>query len=329
VTAAPGHGTIAGVLLLTLLGGCVDRTLAERELQSLQARMRMGVGDIGAPQYESAAREASLPETARKFRPGDRFVYSDGRIETVVAAEGVLVVWNEGGGQSRTATVNPAFPYFTRTTGRYDRVAEVGGDHPGGLWPLGGGAVQGYNAIVERTERQTGETQLFRSRRECAVQAPATVETPLGPFTAMPVDCRYFSGRRLNPRGTYRYDMVPSLGYWVRHVETDERGVIEREIYLLAIEPGPWLESRSRRRIGELLRSVLETAPSGEVVRFDDRRDGLSGYVMATATFEYPDAPGRFCRAYSLTIATGDDAAVDYPGTSCRIDGRWALPDGF
>jgi hypothetical protein len=314
---------------MSLLGGCVDRTMAERELESLQARMRMGVGDIGTPRDASAVREAALPEGARAFRPGDRFVYSDGRTETVDAAEGMLVVWDEGGGQSRTATVNPAFPYFTRTTGRYDRAAEIGGDHPAGIWPLGGGRVQGYNAVVQRTERETGATQIFRSRLECAVEAPASVDTPLGPYTALPVDCRYFSGRRLNPRGTHRYDMVPSLGHWVRHVETDERGVIEREIYLLAIEPGPWLGSGPRRQLGELLRTVLEAAPSGEVVPFDDRRDGLSGYVMATATFENPDAPGQFCRAYSLTIASGDAPAFDYPGTSCRMGGSWVLPDGF
>ena len=330
MTQRRGVAGLAATLLLALLGGCANTgSVAQRELQSLQARMRMGVGDLGPRQEAATARETAPPAEARQHRLGDRFLYSDGRVEVVTAVEGMTVTWDEGDGQSRTATFNPAFPYFTRTTGRYDRVVEIGGDPPEGLWPLGGQAVQGYNAVILRTERATEAAERFRSRRECATQAPTTIDTPLGRYTALPVECRVFSGQRLSPRGTERFDMVPALGHFVRKVETDRRGVVASEVFLMGIEPGPWLGDAARRRLGEILRPVLEQQASGEVAPFVFPNAALSGYVMATATFADPAAPGRFCRAYAITIADAAGVATDYPGTSCRVDGRWTLPKGF
>ncbi len=320
----------AGLLLVGLLAACAEGSVADRELQSLQARMRMGVGDLGPRQELAATKMAALPAEARRHRVGDRLLYSDGRVEVVTAAEGLVVTFDEGMGQSRTQTVNPAFPFFSRTTGRYDRLAEIGGDPPEGLWPLGRQGVQGYNAVVLRTERETGQAQRFRSRLECETRAPATIETPLGRFSTLPVECRVFSGRRLTPRGSERFDMVPALGHFVRHVETDQGGVVEREVYLLGIEPGPWLDGPARRRLGEQLRAVLERQPSGEVVPFADRASGLTGFMMAAATFADPARPGEFCRAYTITLAAAAGVeATDYPGRSCRIAGSWRLPEGF
>lgn len=323
-----GRGA-AGLLLLTALGACAQGGLAERELQSLEARMRMGIGDLGTPQDEAAARAAELPTEARLNRPGDRYVYSDERVEVVRAVEGLVVVWDEGPDELRTATVNPLFPFFRRETSRYDRVAEVGGDPPAGLWPLGGDQVRAYNSVVSRTDRRTGEVARFPARRECAFEAPTTADTPLGRYTTLPVICRSFAGRRLTPSGSIRFDLVPALGHWVRMIETTARGAPGPEVYLLGIEPGSWLGDEARRQLGQALRRLLEERPSGEMVSVDLSSNDLSGYLMAAATYESTAVPGRYCRAYTITIADPAGRAVDYPGTSCRIRGEWRLPAGF
>lgn len=74
---------------------------------------------------------------------------------------------------------------------------------------------------------------------------------------------------------------------------------------------------------------MLEQQASGDVAPFVFPQVQLSGFVMATATFSDPATLGRFCRAYTITIADAAGIATDYPGTSCRVNGSWTLPEGF
>ena len=317
------------VLLLMLAVGCADRETVRLELESAQARARVGIGDRGAPQEQDALRTAELPAAARRYRLGDRFLYSDGVVHEVVEVEGQVVTLDEGNDRRRVASFNPVFPVWREHSRRYARVAEIGGDAPAGLWPLGGQPRQAYNVVVLRTERETGETRRFGSRLECDSPAQVTVEGPLGAYAAVPVTCRYFSGRRLNQTRVRRFDMVPALGHWVRYVETDLRGEVRVERDLIGIEPGPWLGPRARQLLGERLRTVLENRPSGEPVAFTDAANGIDGLVMATATFADPAGGSAVCRSYTLTIAEGDGPATDYPGRSCRSSNGWVLPEGF
>lgn len=325
----PGYERLLATALLVTVGACADRETVRLELESAQARARVGIGDLGPAQEEAALRQAELPPTARRYRVGDRFLYDADEVHEVVEVEGQIVVWDEGGGRQRVTSFNPAFPALREDTSRYERVATIGGDAPDGLWPLGGQPRQAYNVVVMRTDRESGETRRFGSRLECDSPAAVTVDGPLGPDAVVPVTCRYFSGGRLNQSQVRRYDMVPALGHWVRYVETDVGGNLRHQSELLGIEPGPWLEPVARQRLGTLLREVLEERGSGEAVPFADRASGLAGLMMATATF-VDDAGGvAVCRSYTLTIAESDGAATDYPGRSCRGADGWALPAGF
>ena len=322
----PRFERLLAVALLALATACADRETVRLELESAQARARVGLGDRGAAQDEAALRQAQLPTTARRYRVGDRFRYSDEEVHVVTEVEGQVVAWDDGNGRQRVATFNPMFPAWRDDSRRFTRLAEIGGDAPDGLWPLGGQPRQAYNVVVMRTDRESGETRRFGSRLECDSPPAVTVEGPLGPDSVVPVSCRYFSGRRLNQSQVRRYDMVPALGHWVRYVETDIRGTLRRESELLGIEPGPWLDPQARRRLGALLREVLEERASGEAVPYADRASGLEGLMMATATFV---GDATVCRSYTLTIAEPDGAATDYPGRSCRGADGWALPPGF
>ncbi len=325
----PGRARLLAVALLASVSACADRETVRLELESAQARARVGIGDLGPAQDEAELRQAELPPTARRYRIGDRFRYDTEEVHEVTEVEGQIVVWDEGGGRQRVTTFNPAFPALREVSRRYDREARIGGDAPDGLWPLGGQPRQSYNVAVMRTDRESGETRRFGSRLECDSPAAVTVDGPLGPDAVVPVTCRYFSGRRLNQSQVRRYDMVPALGHWVRYVETDIRGNLRHESALLGIEPGAWLDPAARRRLGALLREVLEERVSGEVVPFTDRSSGLEGLMMATATFVGDAGGGAVCRSYTLTIAEGDGAATDYPGRGCRGADGWALPPGF
>ena len=317
------------VLLFVAAVGCADREAVRLELESVQARARVGFGDRGAAQEQDALRDAELPAAARRYRVGDRFFYSDGAVHEVVEVEGQVVTFDEGDGRLRVASFNPVFPAWREDSRRYARVADIGGDAPAGLWPLGGQPRQAYNVMVLRTDRETGEIRRFGSRLECDSPAQVTVEGPLGAYAAVPVTCRYFSGRRLNQTRVRRFDMVPALGHWVRYVETDLRGEVRTLRDLIGIEPGPWLGPGARQLLGERLRTVLENRPSGEPSAFADAANGLEGLVMATATFADPEGGRAVCRSYSLTIADGAGAATDYPGRSCRSSNGWVLPEGF
>jgi surface antigen len=316
------------VSLLVLAAACADSETVRLELKSAQERARVGFGDRGEPQEEAALRAAELPAAARRYRVGDRFLYSDETVYEVVEVDGQIVAFDDGNGRYRVASFNPVFPDWRLDSRRYVRIAEIGGDEPAGLWPLGGQPRQAYNVVVLRTDRETSETRRFGSRLECDSPAPVTVEGPLGAYAAVPVTCRYFSGRRLNQTRVRRYDMVPELGHWVRYVETELDGEVRIQRELVGIEPGPWLEPAVRQRLGERLRTVLETRPSGEPVAFTDA-SGLEGLIMATGTFTDPVEIDRLCRSYTLTIADGDGTATDYPGRSCRTAQGWSLPDGF
>lgn len=316
---------------LPLLVACTDRAAIDAEMASVQARMRLGLGDLGPEQSEAQARSRDRPAGARRFLPGDRFHYVGGVTHEVAEVDGLVVVWNEGPDRRRVATLNPAFPPFLVETpgGRY--VREIGGDAPEGLFPLGQPR-QNYNirrqAVV--VDEETGEPQppsvaLFRY--ECDARPPATVDGPLGPQGVVPVACRYFSGTRMSQRAVQTYDMAPELGYWVRFTETDLRGEVRRQVWLTGIEPGGWLRPATKARLGSRLREVLEHRPSGAAVPFTDTPSGLSGFFMTTATFALPDE--RFCRAFVITVIGAGDVPIDYPGQSCREGGRWQLWDGF
>ena len=67
---------------------------------------------------------------------------------------------------------------------------------------------------------------------------------------------------------------------------------------------------------------ALETAPTGQVVRWQNPDNGNSGYVRPTRTYQ---TAGQYCREYQQTVIIGGREEQAF-GKACRQpDGQWKV----
>jgi surface antigen len=72
---------------------------------------------------------------------------------------------------------------------------------------------------------------------------------------------------------------------------------------------------------------VLESEPTGSVIRWSNPETGNGGRITVTRTYFQPD--GTPCREYTRTTETASGTQDRETGTGCRdADGRWALTEG-
>jgi hypothetical protein len=98
----------------------------------------------------AAAAVFTAPAELPRYQPGDAFVFSDGRVERVIAdsGKGMRVSWSDLSGPSYRRSRNFVVPVLEWRSGRGSGKREVRGN-PDSLWPISKSRSARFRVITE------------------------------------------------------------------------------------------------------------------------------------------------------------------------------------
>lgn len=261
--------------------------------------------DIGAVQVDNAG----LPP---EYDAGDTYIWSNGRVETVVRAAGNKLFWQTNDGVRFTADRNFLIPPSSwtgpRGTGEADALLEAPAP-----WPL-----TEDSPLIFTVDESGGLAGWL-----CEAVGTERVSVPAGHFNAVVLACE----RDPAPPGEWVrriWFYAPAVRHYVARTDTmaDGSQISEK---LVGIRPGaedwpPAVRAGLRRAIQDALRDLAAGKKSlwtSTVV--EEEFEIRPGPVRKT-----PD--GR-CRVFKLT-ARGTQNARAYPALACTVgnSGRWKIP---
>ena len=168
------------------------------------------------------------------YEPGTAFIYTGGRVETVVENREDEVVWATRGGREYVRAKNIALPITQWTIG--DRTGErrYYGD-PDGIWPPRPGARSRFRVVTDID--RDGEISRSFQYWNCQVGEAEPVELPNGEFDAMPIRCDRFSTNTMSFLERRTWWWSQDVGHYVRREYRDLRDADVSEIRLCAVLP--------------------------------------------------------------------------------------------
>jgi hypothetical protein len=258
------------------------------------------------------------------YEPGDSFVYSDGRVETVVSVDGGKVRW-----QSNRGTIFTAYRDFVRPWASWVSAGQRGqtmlGAERGMLWPLKPGKKTSFSArtIVQISDRPDNISESVE-QWHCRVEKVERISVVAGTFNTLKVVCRR-AARESAPQLTRVWYYAPRIRHYVRlndFYEVEER---DRHVELVAIQPGSrgWPPA-ARAGLDWALQHALESMSSEEQIEWSSSAVETRVTIKPRPLFERGD--GKTCRNF-VQIWADKKVRHSYPGTACReAEGRWQVP---
>jgi peptidoglycan hydrolase-like protein with peptidoglycan-binding domain len=271
-------------------------------------------GDLGL------ASKMALPV----YAPGDTFVYSDGRTETVTEIDGEQVHWRSSDGTVLTTYRNFILPTIRRDTDLISEqtTVDVG---PGALWPLKAGREVSFTANTEVAHKTRSSPRVVSaSRWHCLVEAPRTVSVAAGTFDALRVVCRTSTPSAQGPTERVWF-YAPRIRHYVRRQERFESPGSGADVELIAVqlEDKGWPPA-ARAGLGWALQEALETKSDGQSIEWDSSGVDDKVTIKPTAALSERDSP--HCRTFEQTVRSGAGKRI-YPGKACRnASGQWLIP---
>ncbi len=263
------------------------------------------------------------------YAPGDTFVYSDGRIETVAEIDGEQVHWRSNDGTVLTAYRNFILPAIRRDTDLISEqtTVDVG---PGALWPLKAGREISFTANTEAAHKTRPSPRGgSASRWHCLVEAPRTVSVAAGTFDALRVVCRTSTPSAQEPTERVWY-YAPRIRHYVRRQERfdslgSETPGSETDVELVAVHlQGKGWPPAARAGLGWALQEALETKSDGQSIEWGSSGVDAKVTIKPTAALSEDDSP--YCRTFEQTVRSGAGERI-YPGKACRsASGQWLIP---
>lgn len=155
------------------------------------------------------AAAVALPD----YQPDDAFIFSDGRVERVVAVDGDTVTWSGLGASRYRRSRNPVAPIlgwsFAGGTGR--RVIGAGA---AALWPLAPGRSARFSVMSEVSHGRQARRSI--GLWSCRVGDPASTTVPAGTFATLPIDCERYSAATMRLAERVHWDWSDEVGHYVR-----------------------------------------------------------------------------------------------------------------
>ncbi len=285
--------------------------------------------DIAAPSTSgvepSDEAPTSLPgDIEPAYSRGDAYVYSDGRVETVDAVDGDVVIWRTREDMRYRASRNFVLPQTGwRSGGRVGQRRLTAS--AGTLWPLSvGRRVQFSAAAVLMRDSDRQDQTKWRETWDCEVAAVETVAVPAGRFDTFKLVCF----RQTDPAGiAWRrvWYYAPAVRHYVRRIDSYADDTPPRVVDLVAVRLGGagWPPA-ARTGLEWALADGLDNRVDGE--EFTWQSSAVDGDVRIEIGTTSRNADGAACRSYVqvLTTAAGERR---YPALACRDSGgAWNVP---
>jgi len=258
------------------------------------------------------------------YEPGDSFVYSDGRVETVVSVDGDKVRW-----QSNRGTIFTAYRDFVLPRASWVSAGQRGqtmvGTERGRLWPLKPGKETSFSArtIVQIRDRPDNTSE-STEQWHCQVEKVERISVVAGTFNTLKVVCRR-PARESALELTRVWYYAPRVRHYVRLNDFYEVEGRDRHVELVAIQPGGrgWPPA-ARAGLDWALQHALESMSSEEQIEWSSSAVETRVTIKPHVLFERGD--GKTCRNF-VQIWADKRVRHSYPGTACReAEGRWQVP---
>jgi len=203
-----------------------------------------------------AAAALPAPIALPQYEPGDSFVYSDGRVERVIAAKGDRLTWAGLSGASYRRSRNFVVPVLQWRSGRGTGTREVRGD-PDALWPFGKSRSARFRVITETRANPQSAKKRSVSLWVCKTGKAKAFAVPAGTYDTIPVKCDRYSPTTMRLLEQREWDYAPELGHYVRRVTVNYLRGTTRTAELVAFLSGP---AASKARLTALSRNAKAAA---------------------------------------------------------------------
>ena len=200
----------------------------------------------------AAAAGLADPVALPQYAPGDAFVFSDGRIERVVAARGESLTWAGLSGASYQRSRNFIVPVLRWRSGRGIGTRQVRGN-PDALWPIGTSKSARFRVITETRANPQAASKRSVSLWVCNAGKWKTFTVAAGTFATIPVKCDRYSSTTMRLLERREWDYAPDLGHYIRRVTVNYLRGTTRAVELVAALSGP---AASKARLTALSRSA-------------------------------------------------------------------------
>ena len=257
------------------------------------------------------------------YETGNTFVYSDGRVDTVVGLKGDMVRWRRNDGTKFTADRNFLLPWAYWQSQTESGTQTLDGE-PGALWPRASG--QEVSFSVDSVVQQGGSGALTKSmeRWRCRLAGERKVTVMAGTFDTLKLICNRAASTSAPALERVWY-YAPSIQHFVRLENRSQVAGESNETELVTIRPGGegW-PPIARAALSRAVEQALETVSNGREAPW--RSSGVDTRVSIKPTSRFESGDGRVCRTF-LQTWSGKEGERSYPGAACRdSSGHWRIP---
>lgn len=303
-----------------------------RITRSVLARLT-GSADTAGPANADGEAEAG-PATAEgmalgpapAYAVGDRYVYADGDVRTVLSVDGDKVYWQSNKNGHSVVDSNflvPSLSWVSSETSGKRTLNDATAD----LWPHDSHAEIAFSttAMVEHKTRPDSGTMLNESWR-CRVEGERQLSVRAGDFQTRQITC----DGRAEPDGTSVqriWHYAPEIRHYVLYEEIDQSRQLTQRSELLAIVPSTveW-PPVARAGLGWALEHALETAAPGERTTWTSSAAEIEVTIVPGQPAAGGDGDAETCRNFVQIWSQPGNERV-YPGLTCRQPtGRWQVP---
>ncbi len=296
-----------------------------RRLESRKPAAKPGPGrqpglDTVAADPMSAAEIGDPPI----YEAGSTYVYSDGRVDSVVGLKGDTVRWQRNDGTKFTSYRNFLLPWIYWQTEAGSGKWTVDGK-PWALWPRESGQEIAFSATaVEQRAGRPGSLTKSAEDWRCRLDGRKRVTVVAGTFDTIKLVCERAASEWTMARSLVWY-YAPSIQHYVRLEDRESTERAPKQTELVTIRPGGtgW-PPIARAALSRAVEQALETVSNGKATPW--RSSGVDTRVTIRPTSRFKSGEGRLCRTFLQTWSDAQGRR-SYPGAACRDDaGRWRIP---
>jgi hypothetical protein len=160
-----------------------------------------------------AASAAPLP----RYELQDTFIYDNGRVEQLVAADGERLTWSTFAGRHYVRDRNFMVPLLQWETGESKGTRQASPEVHS-LWPLKPGKRTRFRVLTDAdVQMKDGSTRRRRTTElwSCRVLPPVAISVPAGTFESLEIRCERFSPRTMRILSEERWYYSEEVGHYI------------------------------------------------------------------------------------------------------------------
>ncbi len=282
------------ISLVLLLGGCAEIRMPDSP-------------DLVLP-------PAAIPD----YAVGERYIYDNGRSETVIAKEGDILTWRTNNGVVRKTYRNFTIPYLSwqTATRRGDSKTNA---KPDMLWPLRVGNAASFNFIRTAEDNDGGNRREYRQTWQCKVEGAETVRIALGSYDTFKIVCHRYNGKTWRQTRVFNYS--PLIGHYVLRRDSYLSGPSDRRELVSYGFDSSVFSTAEQQDLMKTVQRALSNNRNGEITYW--RGTGGGPGIGINPLSKETNSGGLTCRRYEGVFSDNQRIRTNRRYACRRPDGLW------